>query len=85
MMLAARVMVGSSAGDVPYEEMYTIGGDTTLRGYKDERFRGEDMLLGNFELRIPLEKAFSFVVFYDVGRAWRKDKDGRTKKNNSCN
>lgn len=78
MMLAARVMIGSSAGDVPYEEMYTIGGDTTLRGYKDERFRGEDMLLGNFELRIPLEKAFSFVVFYDVGRAWRKDKDGRT-------
>lgn len=78
MMFAARVMIGSAAGDVPYEEMYTIGGDTTLRGYKDERFRGEDMLLGNFELRIPLEKAFSFVVFYDVGRAWRKDKDGRT-------
>lgn len=76
-MFAARLMIGSSTGDVPYEEMYTIGGDTTLRGYKDERFRGEDMLLGNFELRIPMEKAFSFVVFYDIGRAWRKDTNGR--------
>ncbi|MDO5563336.1 MAG: POTRA domain-containing protein [Synergistaceae bacterium] len=72
MMFAARVMIGSATGDVPYEEMYALGGDTTLRGFEDEEFRGEDMLLGNFELRIPVEKMFSIVAFYDVGRAWRK-------------
>ena len=75
-MFAARVMIGSSGGgDVPYEERYTIGGDTTLRGYDDDRYRGEDMMLGNFELRIPMEKAFSFVVFYDIGRAWSKNEN----------
>ena len=73
MLFAARLMLGSASGDVPYEEMYAIGGDTTLRGYKDEEFRGEDMLLANFELRIPIEKAFGFVIFYDLGRSWRRD------------
>ena len=28
------------------------------------------MVLGNFELRIPMQKMLSFVLFYDVGRAW---------------
>lgn len=74
-LFAARIIVGSSSSDVPYEELYTVGGDTTLRGYDDEYFHGEDMFLGNFELRIPLEKAFSIVAFYDVGRAWRKTED----------
>lgn len=74
-MLAARVIVGSATGDVPYEELYTVGGDTTLRGYEDEQFRGEKMLLGNFELRIPLDKAFGIVFLYDVGRAWREGGD----------
>jgi len=71
-IFAARIIAGSSSGDVPYEEMYTVGGDTTLRGYDDDRYQGEDMLLGNFELRIPMEKNFSLVAFYDIGRAWRK-------------
>lgn len=73
-MLAARIIAGSSTSDVPYEELYTVGGDTTLRGYEDEQFRGEKMLLGNFELRVPLDKAFGIVFLYDVGRAWR-DRD----------
>jgi outer membrane protein insertion porin family len=72
---AARLRIGASAGDVPYEEMYAIGGDNTLRGYQDDRFHGEKMLLGNFELRIPIDKAVSIVLFYDIGRAWRDDEN----------
>ena len=74
-IFAARIIAGSSSGDVPYEEMYTVGGDTTLRGYDDDRYHGEEMLLGNFELRIPMDKNFSLVGFYDIGRAWRKNGD----------
>ena len=33
------------------------------------------MLLGNFELRLPVDKNFSLVGFYDIGRAWRKGED----------
>jgi outer membrane protein insertion porin family len=28
------------------------------------------MFLANVELRVPIEKAFSFVLFYDTGMAW---------------
>ncbi|MDO5116528.1 MAG: POTRA domain-containing protein [Synergistaceae bacterium] len=75
-IFAARVLAGASTGDVPYDEMYTVGGDTTLRGYDDDYYRGRNMVLGNFELRIPMEKMFSIVFFYDVGRAWDS---GRTR------
>lgn len=69
-IFAARLLAGTSTGDVPYDEMYTVGGDTTLRGYDDDYYRGRNMVLGNFELRIPMQKMLSFVLFYDVGRAW---------------
>ena len=74
-IFAARIIAGSSSGDVPYEQMYTVGGDTTLRGYDDDRYHGEEMLLGNFELRLPVDKNFTLVGFYDIGRAWRKNGD----------
>lgn len=74
-VFASRIIVGSSSGDVPYEEMYVVGGDTTLRGYDDDRYHGEEILLGNFELRVPVDKNFSLVAFYDVGRSWRKEGD----------
>lgn len=73
-IFAARVVAGSSTGDVPYDEMYTVGGDNTLRGYDDDYYRGRNMVLGNFELRIPMQKMFSLVLFYDVGRAWNSGK-----------
>ena len=69
-ILAARVIAGSASGDVPYDELYEIGGDTTLRGYDDDYYRGRNMVLGNVELRIPVQKMFSLVFFYDIGKAW---------------
>ncbi|EFQ23316.1 surface antigen (D15) [Aminomonas paucivorans DSM 12260] len=72
LLFAARVRAGSSSGTVPWAEMYTLGGADTLRGYDDDYYRGEEMLLGNFELRIPMEQNLSLVFFYDVGKAWKK-------------
>ncbi len=69
-ILAARVVAGMSSGDVPYDDLYEVGGDTTLRGYDDDYYHGRNMVLGNVELRIPIQKMFSLVFFYDIGRAW---------------
>ena len=73
-ILAARVVAGASSGDVPYDELYEVGGDTTLRGYDDDYYHGRNMVLGNIELRIPIQKMFSLVFFYDIGRAWDSGK-----------
>ncbi|MDO4987750.1 MAG: POTRA domain-containing protein [Synergistes sp.] len=77
---AARVMAGWSNGDMPYDDMYKLGGDNTLRGYKDDYYRGRKAVLANFELRIPIQKIVSIVAFYDVGRAWDS---GRTNVDGS--
>ena len=68
-IFASRVRYGSSSGSVPWSEQYELGGDTTLRGYEDDEFRGDEMVLGNFELRLPVQESFSLVFFYDVGYA----------------
>jgi outer membrane protein insertion porin family len=68
-IFASRIRYGSSSGSVPWSEEYEIGGDQTLRGYEDDEFRGEEMVLGNFEFRLPVQEALSFVLFYDTGYA----------------
>lgn len=70
-LFAMRLRAGTSGGGyVPWGEQYVIGGDSTMRGLKDENFRGNRMFLGNFELRVPVQKSFSVVAFYDTGKAW---------------
>ena len=69
-VFAARVRVGFSSGELPTAGLYSVGGTGTLRGYDGGEFEGTEMFLGNAELRIPVQKAFSLVVFYDVGNAW---------------
>jgi outer membrane protein insertion porin family len=71
-IIAARVMVGDSDGYLPWAVDYAIGGDNTLRGYQDKRFRGDQMFLANAELRMPVHKSASLVLFYDLGMAWDK-------------
>jgi outer membrane protein insertion porin family len=70
-IFAARLRVGFSSGELPTASLYSLGGSGTLRGYDDGEFEGAEMLLANFELRIPVEKSFGFVVFYDTGNTWK--------------
>lgn len=79
-ILATRVIAGSASGDVPYDELYEVGGDTTLRGYDDDYYHGRNIVLGNIELRIPVQKMFSLVFFYDIGRAWDSGKTRNGKE-----
>jgi len=69
-IFAVRVRAGSSGGYVPWSEQYTVGGTNTLRGYDEDYFRGDEMFLANLEVRVPVQKSFSLVVFYDTGNAW---------------
>jgi outer membrane protein insertion porin family len=69
-ILAARIMAGDSDGYLPWAVDYSVGGDNTLRGYEEKRFRGDQMLLLNAEVRFPVHKSASLVFFYDLGKAW---------------
>jgi len=71
-ILALRAKAAFSDGEVPWAELYFLGGDSGLRGYRDDYFAGHEMFLGNAELRIPVDDNLSVVVFHDVGNAWNK-------------
>ncbi len=69
-VVAVRLMFGASAGQLPFFEQYFIGGADTLRGYREDRFWGSNMLLGSVEFRQPLANALTGVLFMDGGDAW---------------
>jgi len=70
LILATRFRIGSSTVDtLPAFARYSLGGDSTLRGYNNRTFEGSSMILGNVELRIPIQSMFSVVGFYDIGNA----------------
>ena len=67
---ASRVMVGTITGAPPFLDQYLTGGAETLRGYKEDRYPGQQMVLWNNELRIPIMESLQFVTFTDIGDAW---------------
>jgi outer membrane protein insertion porin family len=69
-VFALRAYYGFITGNIPFFEQMFIGGAETLRGYQEDRFWGKQAALFSFEYRIPVEKAFTAVLFVDIGHAW---------------
>ena len=67
-----------SSRDIPPAERYPLGGARTLRGYRENQFRGERVFLANLEYRFGGEGRL--FVFDDVGWFYR-DEDGWDVKN----
>ncbi|HHX41859.1 MAG TPA: BamA/TamA family outer membrane protein [Armatimonadetes bacterium] len=72
-VLALRAMAGTSLGELPFFEQFFVGGANTLRGYREDRFWGEQMIVANAELRWPVGSGLIGVAFLDVGHAWGSD------------
>lgn len=70
LVLAGRLVVGHSLGQLPAFEQYFVGGSETVRGYDvDEQF-GDNQVYGNLELRYRFQRKFQLVAFADVGSAY---------------
>lgn len=68
---AFRLTGGIATGELLFSEQFFMGGSETLRGYREDRFWGERMLLLNAEYRIPFQKNLTGVLFADYGDAWK--------------
>lgn len=69
-VIALRALAGISFGDLPLFESFSVGGANSLRGYEEDRFRGNRMFLGTVEYRHPVSDSLSVVGFLDVGDAY---------------
>ncbi len=88
LVIAGRASVVQTNGDAPFYEYRNmwgtegnqvgLGGRTTLRGFKQDRFLGPVMGFGNLELRWKFGSVatktstfdFQLVPFVDFGRVW---------------
>ena len=71
-VLAFDLAAGYAWGDMPLSQRFAVGGADTLRGYRDDQFKGNSMLRGTAEYRFPIRNKVQGVVFYDIGYAWDK-------------
>jgi len=69
-VVAMRLMGGTSFGDTPLFESFTVGGANSLRGYEPDRWRGDNLFLANVEYRHSLTDSLTVVGFVDVGSAY---------------
>ena len=67
---ALRGMAGYGRGDMTEFNQFRIGGQGSLRGYRDDQFRGNRMILGTLEYRFPIAKKVQGAIFTDWGSAW---------------
>lgn len=77
-VIAARLFLSTSdAGTdrtVPFYFMPTLGGNDTLRGYHEDRFRAAHALLVQGEYRWEIWSGLDAAIFYDAGKvAERRD------------
>ncbi len=71
-VIATDLSAGYAAGNMPLSQRFSMGGADTLRGYKDDQFKGNSMVKGTIEYRVPLVKKVQGVLFMDSGYAWDK-------------
>ena len=67
---AFRGMYGYGRGDLTEFNQFRLGGQGSLRGYRDDQFRGNRMALGSIEYRFPLAKKIQGALFTDFGGVW---------------
>lgn len=69
-IVALRGSIGYADGKMPDSGRFAVGGADTLRGYRDDQFKGDKMLAASAEYRFPVASKVEGVVFTDIGKAW---------------
>ncbi|WP_156133218.1 metallophosphatase [Lacinutrix sp. Hel_I_90] len=88
--LATKAQANFILGDnYEFYHAATVGGNTSLRGYRNDRFLGETSFFQTTDLRVCfIEKHTGFIPLrigvsggYDLGRVWNKNENSNTWHN----
>ena len=63
-------MYGRGFGEINESNEFRLGGQSSLRGYRDDQFRGNGAFLGTVEYRFPIVSKVQGALFTDFGAAW---------------
>ena len=70
---AYKVVGGVMSDGTKESQKFWVGGGNSLRGYDGGFFKGTQKLVATIENRTQLNDIVGFVVFTDVGRAWKQN------------
>lgn len=82
-VFADRIGSGFSIGTPEFFQMFYLGGDKGLLGYRKNRFAGTSIAYNNLEVRVKLFDFASYLFpgtlgltgFNDIGRVWSTDEN----------
>ncbi|MFU1858394.1 BamA/TamA family outer membrane protein [Sphingobacterium sp. NGMCC 1.201703] len=85
-VFANRVGGGTVVGNPTFYQYLFLGGHENLRGFRQYRFAGEQMVYNNLEARVKIHEVKSYVLpgelgimgMYDIGKVWAKDHNSKT-------
>lgn len=69
-VFATRAEYGVARGELTEFNEFKIGGQSSLRGFREDQFDGRRMALLSFEYRFPIVKKVQGALFTDWGAAW---------------
>lgn len=82
-LLAPRVIMGFADKTLPLSEQYSIGGQNSFFGMREDEFRGRQVFIASLEYRykLPVKIFFEtyFKIRYDLGSAWDEQEQIRFK------
>ncbi len=78
-----RVTMGFADKTLPLSEQYSIGGQNSFFGMRDNEFRGRQLFIASLEYRYKLPFKIFFDTFfkmrYDLGSVWQEQEEIRFK------
>jgi len=81
--LSPRIMMGFGDKTLPLSEQYSIGGQNSFFGMREEEYKGRHIFLASLEYRIKLPLAIFFDSYfklrYDLGSTWENQEQIRFK------
>jgi NTE family protein len=81
--LSPRFIIGFADKTLPLSRQFSLGGQNSFFGYRDNEYRGRQIFISSLEYRIhlPFEIFFDsyFKVRYDLGSIWAEQEQIRFK------
>jgi outer membrane translocation and assembly module TamA len=72
-----RFIFGVGEGDTPFTEQFSMGGQDSFYGYRDDQFRGSYLLQGSLLVRLRLMPRVYVDSRYDTGGLWQRRREFR--------
>ncbi|NEQ42077.1 MAG: ShlB/FhaC/HecB family hemolysin secretion/activation protein [Leptolyngbya sp. SIOISBB] len=80
-LLLVRGEAQFATDTLPTSELYSLGGQSTVRGYRQDRLLTDNALFATAEIRLPLLRdrernaMLQIIPFFDVGTGWNTNLD----------